>query len=155
MMKLENIVGVVQGLKGRTTDIIYDLFFTEKRAVAAIVLYFSDLTDIYGKINIMTLLFGNFSQHGEVKMRSERLMNERRLAFKDKTLDEILALHRASIEIGYDNVVSVTVKKGLMQTVLEFVVQGPPEKKIDFRLEERQIGEVEDQLKKVLPTKTR
>lgn len=154
-MKLENIVGVVQGLKGRTTDIIYDLFFTEKRAVAAIVLYFSDLTDIYGKISMITLLFGNFSQHGEVKMRSERLMNERRLAFMDKTLDEILAMHRASIEIGYDNIVSATVKKGLMQTVLEFMVQGPPEKKIDFRLEERQIGEVEDLIKKVLPTKTR
>jgi hypothetical protein len=153
MAKLENIVGVVQGLKGRTADIIYDLFFAEKRVVAAVVLYFSDLTDIYGKISIMTLLFGNFSQHGEVKMRSARLMNERRLAFKDKTLDEILALHKASMEIGYDNVVSVTVKRGLMQTSLEFVVQGSPEKKIDFRLEESQIGEVEELIRKVLPNK--
>ena len=77
------------------------------------------------------------------------------LAFKEKTLDEILALHRANLEIDYDNVKSVTVKKGLVQTSLEFVVQGPQEKKIDFRLEESQIAEVEELIKKVLPNKTR
>jgi len=152
---LENIVGVVEGLKGRTADNIYDLFFAEKRVVAAVVLYFSDLTDIYGKINVMTFLFGNFPEHGQIKMRSERLMNERRLAFKDKTLDEILAMHKANLKIDYDNVVSVTLKKGLMQTSLKFVVLGPPEKKIDFRLDESQIAEVEDLIKKVLPTKAR
>lgn len=155
MAKLENIVGVVEGLRGRTVDNIYDLFFAEKRVVAAVVLYFSDLTDIYGKINVITFLFGNLSEHGQIKMRSERLINERRLAFKDKTLDEILALHKASLKIDYDNIISVTVKKGLMQTSLEFRVQGPPEKKIDFRLDESQIAEVEDLIKKVLPNKTR
>jgi hypothetical protein len=155
MVKLENIIDVVQGLRGKTTDIIYDLFFAEKRVVAAIVLHFSDLTDIYGKISVMTLLFGNFSEHGEIKMRSARLMDERRLAFKDKTLDEILAMHKANLKIDYDNVVSVTVKKGLLQTSLRFVVQGDPQKKIDFWLEESQIAEVEDLIKKVLPNKIR
>ena len=155
MVKMENVIGVVQGLKGRTTDIIYDLFFAEKRVVAAVVLYFSDLTDIYGKINVLTLLFGNLSQHSEVKMRSERLINERRLAFKDKTLDEILALHKANLKIDYDDVVSVSVKKGLLQTSLEFIVQGSPKKKINFRLSENQIAEVEDLIKKVLPNKAR
>lgn len=152
---MENIVGIVQGLKGRTTDIIYDLFFAEKRVVAAIVLYFSDLTDIYGKINAITFLIGNLAEHSAIKMRSERLINERRVAFKDKTLDEILALHKANLNIDYENIVSVTIKKGLLQTSLEFVVRGPPEKKIDFRLEESQIAEVEALMKKVLPSKTR
>jgi len=155
MVKLENIVGVVEGLRGRTVDNIYDLFFAEKRAVAAVVLFFSDLTDIYRKIGVWTFLFGNYSEHGQVKMRSERLINERRLAFKDKTLDEILALHKASLEIDYENIVSVTVKEGLLQTSLQFVVQGSPEKKIDFRLDGSQIAEVEGLIKKVLPNKTR
>jgi hypothetical protein len=152
---LENIIEVVQGVRGRTADIIYDLFFSEKRAVAAVVLYFSDLTDIYGKISIMTLLFGNFSQHGEVKMRSARLMDERRTSFKDKTLDEILTLHRANIGIDYDKIVSVTIKRGLVQNSLRLVVQGPPEKKIDFWLEEGQVAQVNALLKKVLPNKIR
>lgn len=153
MVKLENIVGVAQGLRGRTTDIIFDLFFAEKRVVAAVVLYFSDLTDIYGKISMTTLLFGNLPEHSQVKIRSTRLINERRLAFKEKTLDEILTMHKANLEIDYDNVVSVTVKKGLLQTTLRFVVQGDPQKRIDFWLEDSQIAEVEELIKKVLPNK--
>lgn len=150
---MENIVGVAQGLRGRTTDIIFDLFFAEKKVVAAVVLYFSDLTDIYGKISMTTLLFGNLPEHSQVKIRSTRLINERRLAFKEKTLDEILTMHKANLEIDYDNVVSVTVKKGLLQTTLRFVVQGDPQKRIDFWLEDSQIAEVEELIKKVLPNK--
>jgi hypothetical protein len=153
--KLENVVGVVQGLRGRTSDVVYDLFFAEKRAVAAIVLHFSDLADIYRKINAWTFLFGNLSERSQAKIRSVRLMEERRLAFKDKTLDEILALHRANVEILYDNVVSVKVKRGLLQTSLEFAVQGGPEKKISFWLEESRIAEVERVIKGVLPSKVR
>ena len=81
---MENIIGVVQGLRGRTADIIYDLFFAEKRVVAAVVLYFSDLTDIYGKISPMTFLFGNLSEHSEIKLRSLRLIDERRSGFQGK-----------------------------------------------------------------------
>lgn len=153
MAKLENIIGAVEGLRGRTKDIIYDLFFAEKRVVAAVVLYFSDLTDIYGKISLITFLFGNQSEHSEIKLRSARVMNERRLAFKEKTLDEILTLHNASMEIDYEKIVSVAIKKGLVQTSLRFVVQGPSEKKIDFWLQESQIAEVEELIKKVLPNK--
>jgi hypothetical protein len=153
MAKLENILGVVQGVRGRTADIIYDLFFSEKTVVAAVVLYFSDLTDIYGKVSVMTLLFGNLSQHSEVKMRSSRLMDERRIAFKGKTLDEILTMHRANMKIDYDGIVSVTIKKGLLQNSLRIVVRGPPEKKIDFWLEEGHVAQVEALFKKVLPNK--
>jgi hypothetical protein len=153
MTKLENIIGVVQGLRGRTADMIYDLYFGEKRLVAAVVLYFSDLTEIYGKISALTFLFGNLSEHSEIKLRSSRLIDERRLAFKDKTLDEILTLHKANMEIDYDNIVSVTIKKGLLQTSLEFVVQRHPEKKINFWLEEGQIAEVEGLVRRVLPSK--
>jgi len=152
---LENVIGIIQGLRGRTSDTVYDLFFAEKRVVAAIVLHFSDLTDIYRKINGWTLLFGNWSERNQAKMRSSRLVEERRLAFKDKTLDEILASHRANVEIVYDNVVCVTVKKGLLQTSLKFVVQGDPEKKISFWLGESQTAEVEDLIKRVLPSKIR
>jgi hypothetical protein len=103
----------------------------------------------------MTLLFGNLSQHGEVKMRSARLMDERRTSFKDKPLDEILTLHRANVGIDYDNIISVTIKRGLTQNSLRIVVQGPPEKKIDFWLEEGQVTQVNALLKKVLPNKIR
>lgn len=155
MVKLEDIVGVIQGLKGRTADIIYDLFFSEKRVVAAVVLYFSDLADIYGKFNLGTMLFGNLAERREVKMRSLKLMDERRLAFKNKILDEILASHRANLEIDYEDVVSVTIRKGLLETSLEFTVQRHPQKKIDFRLERRQAAGVQVLINRVLPDKVK
>jgi hypothetical protein len=155
MVKLEDIVGVIQGLKGRTTDIVYDLFFSEKRVVAAVVLYFSDLADIYKKFNLGTMLFGNLGERREVKVRSLRLMDERRLALKDKTLDEILTLHGANLEIDYENIVSVSIRKGLLETSLEFVVQGHPGKKINFWLEKRQVAEVEGLINRVLPDKVK
>jgi hypothetical protein len=155
MVELENIVGVVQGVKGRTTDIVYDLFFSDRRVVAAVVLYFSDLTDIYKKFSVATMLFGNLLGNREVKMRSLKLMDERRQAFKDKNLDEILTLHRANVEINYKDVVSVMVRKGLLETTLEFSVQGHPEKKINFWLDRKQIAEVEGLINRVLPDKAK
>lgn len=152
---MEDIIGVVQGLRGRTIDIVYDLFFSEKRVVAAVVLYFSDLTDIYEKFSLGTIMFGNLSERRIVKMRSLKLMDERRLAFKNKTLDEILTLHKANLEIDYEDVLSVIIRKGLLGTSLEFVVQGHPEKKVDFRLERRQVAEVEGLINRVLPDKVK
>jgi len=152
---LESVVGVIQGLRGRTSDIVYDLFFSEKRVVAAIVLHFSDLSDIYRKIDGWTLLFGSFSERSQVKMRSSRLMEERRLAFKGKTLDEILALHGANVEIVYENVISATVKRGLLQTSLKFAVQGNSKKEISFWLGDSQVAEVESLISRVLPSKIR
>jgi hypothetical protein len=155
MVKLEDIVGVIQGVKGRTSDIVYDLFFAEKRMVAAVVLYFSDLTGPYGGISLKTLLLGTLFTRRGIKMRSLKLMDERRLAFKDKSLDEILTLHRANLEVDYEDVVSVSIRKGVLETSLEFAVQRRPVKKIDFWLERNQVAEVEGLINRVLPNKVK
>jgi hypothetical protein len=151
MVTLGDIIAVMQGLRGRTSDIVYDLFFGEERLVAAVVLHFSDLADIYREINATDFLFGNLGRHSQVKMRSSKLMEERRTAFQNKTLDEILASHQANLEIDYRSIVSVAVKRSLLKTSLEFIVQGNPERKIDFWLETSQIAEVEGLVKRFLP----
>jgi len=153
-VQLENIIGVIQGIR-ETTDIIYDLFLGEKRAIAAMVLYFSDLTDLYEKDNSRTLLFGNMPIHGQIKRRSLKLMAERREIFKNKTLEGLLALHKANIEIVYDNVISVTIKKGVLSASLEFVVRDNLRKKLSFSIERRQIAEVESLINKLLPSKVK
>lgn len=155
MVRLEGVVGVVRGVKGRTSDIVYDLFFAEDRMVAAVVLYFSDLTDASGGLSLTTLLFGSLAGRRKNKMQSSQLMEERRVAFEDKNLDQILALHRANLEIDYENVVSVSLRKGLLETFLKFVVQGQPVKKINFWLRKKQIAEVEGLINRVLPGKVK
>ena len=86
-------------------------------------------------------------------MRSLDLIDSRRSAFANKTVDEILALHRSNLEIDYANISCVTVKKGLLTKSLEFAVKNPPNEKISFSLDESQIAEAEELVKKVLPGK--
>jgi hypothetical protein len=152
---LEGVVGVLKGVRGRTVDTVYDLFFTDKRMIAAILIHPSDFNDIYGKIDLTTLVFGNFPKQRAVKMRSLDLIESRRSAFGSKTVDEILALHRSNLEIDYENIINVTVRKGLLTKSLEFTVKNPPRKRVSFSLEEAQINEAEELAKKVLPGKAK
>lgn len=152
MVQLEDIIEVLQGLT-KEGDTIYDLFFAEKRVIAAVVLHSSDLIEMYQKPNLLSLFIGSALESAEVKMRSTKLIKERRLAFKDKTLDEILSMHKASMEIDYENIVSVTIKKGLLKTSLEFEVQKHLKKKINFYLKRSQIAEVERVINRILPSK--
>jgi len=153
MVKLENIIEVIEGLTGFTTDTIYDLFFAEKKVIAAIVLHPSDLTEMYKKPDPLSSLFGGWLKSGEAKMRSTKSIDDRRRAFKHKTLNEILTMHKANMEIDYEDIISVTIKKGLLTTSLEFKVQKHPKTKIKFRLESSQIAEVKRVISKIFPMK--
>lgn len=150
---MEKKMEVVQGLKFRTIDTIYDLFFTESKFVAAIVLQPSDLAKMYSRHTILTILTGGEYTEREIKMRQLEVMNKRRLELKDKTADEILAINRANFEVVYRNVIAVKIRKGLVTIALEFVVDGHPETKISFWIEKNQIAEVEEVVRRFLPNK--
>ena len=152
---MERKMEVVQGLKFRTMDTIYDLFFTESKFVAAIVLRPSDLTKMYSRHTILTILTGGEYTEREIKTRQLEVMNERRLEFKDKTADEILRMHSANFEVDYRNVIAVKIRKGLVTIALEFTVEGHPETKISFWIERNQIAEIEEVVRKFLPNKLR
>lgn len=153
IFQLENVIDILQGLTGETTDTIYDLFFAEKRVIAAIVLHHSDLSEIYKKNNILSLFVGRGHEYFEIKMQSAKLMDERRQAFEGKSLDEILALHRASLEIKYDDITSLAIKRGLLTTWLEFIVKKPSNRKIKFMLKREQIVDAENVIGRILPSK--
>jgi hypothetical protein len=150
---LEEIIGVIQGLKRGTMDTICDLFFTERRVIAAIVLHFSDWVDTHPKPDLITSLIGNLPWQREIKSRSLKLMDKRRLAFKNKTADEILRSHRANMEISREDIICVAIRRALLTTSLEFLVREPTERKISFLLHGSQIAEVERLLNRVLPNK--
>jgi len=82
-----------------------------------------------------------------------KLIDERRLAFKDKTADEILAMQRANFEVEYQNIVAVGIRKGLLTSSLEFVIEGHPDTKMSFWIERNQITEAKEVLRKFLPNK--
>ena len=152
---MEGVVGVLKGVRGRTADTVYDLFFTDKRMIAAILIHPSDFNDIYRKTDLTTFLIGGFPKEIAFKTRSLNLIQSRRSTFANKTVDEILALPRSDLEIDYENIIYVTVKKGILRKSLEFAVKNPLGKKVSFSLEESQIAEAEELLKKVLPGKAK
>lgn len=141
MVQLEDLVGVIRAVKRRTIDIVYDLFYSDKRVVAAVVLHYSDFSDVYRKHDPITLLFGNAYERRQIRTKSSRLMEERRLAFKDKTLDAILNMHEANMEMPYENVSWVTIRKGFLGRSLDFMVRMHPKKKISFSLKRSQVKE--------------
>ncbi len=154
MVELEHVVETLQGLTGETFDSVYDLFFAEKRMIIAVVLHPSDLADKYQRPNLLTTIFlGDALRSHEIKMRSIKIMDERRLAFKSKSLDEILTMNRANIEIDYENIISVTIKEGFLTSHLIFEVQKNPKKKINFSLKKKQIAEAERVINRILPSK--
>ena len=153
MFDLEEVVGVLKGLRGRTVDTVYDLFFTDKRIVAAILIHPSDFNDIYGKIDLTTILVGGLPKERAVKMRSLDLTESRRSDFANKTVDEILALHRSNFEIDYANIICATVKKRLLTKSLEIALKNPPGKRLNFSLEKGQVTEAEELVRKVLTGK--
>jgi hypothetical protein len=150
---LEKKIQVVQGLKRRTTDTIYDIFFTDSKFVAAIVLHPSDLANMYSKHTILTILIGSEYTEREIKARQLELISERRLAYKDKTADEVLTMNKANFEVNYQNVIAVEIRKGLATISLGFMVKGHPETKISFWIERNQITEVEEVVRRFLPNK--
>lgn len=144
---------VLQGLNGHTTDTVYDLFFTEKSVIAAIVLHYSDLMERYHKPNLLTIFLGDCLRRAEIKRQSMGLVEERRQSFMNKTPEEILATHRANVKIDYENIISVVTKKGLLSASLEFSLRNHPRKKMQFSLHNSRIDEVERVINKVLPGK--
>jgi hypothetical protein len=104
---------------------------------------------------LTTLVFGGLPKERAVKMRSLDLTESRRSAFSNKTVDEILALHRSNFEIDYENIINVTVKKGLLTKSLEIALKNPPGKKVNFSLEKGQVTEAEELVQKVLTGKAK
>jgi len=88
----------------------YDLFFTDRRIIAAVVFSTSDLSKVY----VSGPLRGF-----EVMMKYKKLREKRRQEFKNKTPDEILHMHPENFEIPYDRIRSIKVNKGLFGANIE------------------------------------
>ena len=137
-------------MQGRTADTIYDLFFAERKAVAAIVLHPSDLARMY-KPDPLTLFLGGTLRYKELKIVSERVISKRRMSFRTKSIDEILAMHEANIELNYEDIESVAIKKNLFVVSLEFKFYNHEKRKMFFSLKRNQIAEAEKVIRGIFP----
>jgi hypothetical protein len=141
----DEIVDVVRDVRGRTYDTQYDLFFTQTRIIAAIVLHPSDLAKAYADPRRPEeLLIGGALRRQGIKGFMEKMEEERRRKFRNSAPDMILKTHRANVEISYKDVVSAKVTKGISGVKLEFntsTKDGFPVK-FEFRLPSEQFMNV-------------
>ena len=146
------MVEVLQGVTGRTTDTVYDLFFDMRKMVIATVLHPSDLIEMYTP-DMTAIFLGGALKSGEIKIRTKEIIDKKRLAFKDKNVDEILALDKANEEVDYGDIQFVSIKKSFLSTHLEFKLDKCQERKLVFSLRKDQVTEARKVIKRIFPEK--
>lgn len=111
----------------------YDLYFTDKRIIAATVFSQSDISEI-GPVAVYESAF---------KWKKTRQQN--RENFKGRATDEILNMHKDSFELPYSSIRSVRVKKGLAgaKLIVEVEWQGKIEN-VNLKIPKKRVDEVRE-----------
>ena len=110
----------------------YDLFFTDRRIIAATVFSQSDISDLMPVAVFQTV----------TKWKKTR--EKTRQEFKGKTTNEILNMHKDSYELPYSNIKSVRIKKGLVgaKLVIEVLWQGNLEN-VNLKIPKKKVNDIE------------
>jgi hypothetical protein len=118
----------------------YDLFFTDRRIIAATVFSQSEISD-----------FGPLAAFQSVA-NWKKMRKRAREEFKGKTPKEIINIHKDSFDLAYDKIKSIRIKKGLTGAKLkiEANLQGNPEN-INLKIPKKKIDNVETLLHTYLP----
>ena len=117
VLVLENTARSFKGTKGMhigggiavrtgSENAIYDIYFTDKRIIAAVVYSTSDTSKLMPVSSVQM-------------MRWKKRRAEKRATYQGKSPSEILEMHKDSFEVPYANVQSIKMKKGMFGAKLE------------------------------------
>jgi putative transposon-encoded protein len=111
----------------------YDVYFTDKRIIAAVVFSTSDLSKLMGIAGFQSVF------------KFKKIRKQRREELQGKTPDEILRMHPESFEVPYEKIQSVKVKKGLFGAKLEIEALWKDEVgKFGVPIPKKRVGEIKD-----------
>ncbi|MEW6186433.1 MAG: hypothetical protein AB1585_11930 [Thermodesulfobacteriota bacterium] len=149
---MERLIGFLGDVSGHTFDIIYDLLFTEQRVMVLLIQHPSDMSYSFG---FKELLLGGALAAKAEKFIRKPSAEERQLAYKEKTLEELLAGHRFNFEIPYRMVSKAEVHQGLWQRRLKFFSDDPSlsGRNLHFNLTKAQIPEARKLIRLTFPKK--
>ncbi len=137
----EKIIGSLVGVSGHTFDIIYDLFFTTERVIAAIIWHPADVqqsTSVW-----KTVLLGDILSGQRWKLEQRKTGQRRRRSLQGMTPDELASANPRNLAIPYSEITSAEITRRFFQSQLRFHVSGPSNKEliIRFNLSKKQIPE--------------
>ena len=118
----------------------YDLYFTDRRIVAATIFSQSDISQL-GPVAVYESAF-----------KWKKTRQEKRDSYKGKTPGEILSMHKDSFELPYDKIKSAQIKKGLAgaKIIAEVEWQGQIEN-VKLKIPKKRAGEVKEILQTKIP----
>jgi hypothetical protein len=149
---MEKSIGALERVRGHTHDTIYDLLFTTERVIAVII---EHPTDVPLRFGVTELFLGGQLLKQSQRPERMRIAEERRRAYKEKTLDELAVSHRFNFEIRYRVITSLEITRGLFQSRLKFHISGPSiaERTIQFTLTKDQAPKARHLIDQVLSSK--
>jgi hypothetical protein len=110
----------------------YDLFFTDRRIIAATVFSQSDISDLAAVANFQSMFTW------------KKTRKNNREEFKGKTPDEILHMHKDSFELPYEKIKSIQIKKGLTSGKLIVEVYWENDvQSVDLKIPKKKIEHIE------------
>lgn len=120
----------------------YDLYFTDRRIVAATVFSQSDISQL-GPVAVYQSAF-----------KWKKTRKEKRESYKQKTPEQILNMHKDSFELPYSKIKSVKIKKGLASAkiIAEVDWQGQTEN-VNLKIPKKTVNEVREILQRKVPGK--
>jgi hypothetical protein len=151
---MEKIVGSLVGVSYHTFDNVYDLLFTTERVIAFNIQQPNDISYRFTSM-LKEMFLGRMATKRTERSEQAKIVQARRHNLQEKPIDELVALHPSNFEIHYNEVTSVEITRGLLQSQLRFEVPklSPTRQIISFALSKEQIPDSQRLLELVLSSK--
>lgn len=152
---METIIGTLSELSGHTYDMVYELIFTSERIVAVIIQHPEDTRSYQSAYSLGSIMLGSLAFKRKEQQEQYRISDERRESITKLTPEELLKSSEYNFEIKYDQVTSVQISRGLIETKLKFMIQNDKLGMLQriFTMPKKQIPEARNLLEQVLKSK--
>lgn len=146
---IEEIVGNLNEVSGRTYDTVYDLYFTTERLIAVLI---QNPGDVMPSNSWFTLFIWSGGARRKEQEQRDEIAAERHRKMRNLSPDQ-LAKSRRNIPIPYIDILSVEIKRNIFfqySLSLRTAINGK-QRTTNFGLDKSQVKEARELLNKLLP----
>jgi hypothetical protein len=147
---MEEIIGIVYGVRGHTYDQLYDLVFTNHRLVIVCVQSPDKATPDF---SLWEFLIGSFVSRGKEQRERHQKLEYCRSQENVTSLNSLIASHPFCSDINYQDILSVKISSRFGQNQFKLQVAGRPSGPITltFTLSKDQIVNTKELFNKASP----
>ncbi len=135
-------MGTVYRVCGHTFDMVFDMFFTDRRLVVVMV---KSPDDIPFSASSWKSLIGNWYEKRKEDQTRNSVFQKRLQQEKELSLDELIQAHPQNFEMIYENITSVRITRSFFQYQLRLHGKSslPNQLPRTFNLRKEQVPEIQ------------